>query len=276
MTLAAVAQFCANEVLPRNRQLCADLIRRAALGKAKMVFLPEASDFLGRNKEHVLQLTNEAEGPFVEDICRAAKENEIWVSVGIHGKSSESRVYNSHIVVSADGEIVSDYKKIHLFDVDIKGGNRLMESEGTIPGSDIGQPIQTPIGKVGLQTCYDLRFAELSIIQRARGAEVLTFPSAFTVKTGEAHWESLLRARAIESQTYVVAAAQSGQHNANRESYGHAMIIDPWGKVIAHCNSNNDEAMVEFADIDLSYLASVRSQMPVMQQRRTDLYPTLQ
>lgn len=140
---------------------------------------------------------------------------------------------------------MSDYKKIHLFDVDIKGGNRLMESEGTIPGSDIGQPIQTPIGKVGLQTCYDLRFAELSIIQRARGAEVLTFPSAFTVKTGEAHWgncmnassqfvnialisssiiESLLRARAIESQTYVVAAAQSGQHNANRESYGHAMV----------------------------------------------------
>ncbi|KAH8552848.1 putative NIT2-nitrilase [Umbelopsis sp. PMI_123] len=275
MTLAAVAQFCANEVLSRNRQICVDLIRGAAAGKAKAVFLPEASDFIGQNKEQVLRLTREAEVPFVSDICQAAKENNIWVSVGLHGQSSEARVYNSHILVSPDGNIAANYKKIHLFDVDIKGGARLMESEGTIPGIEIGSPVQTAIGKIGLQTCYDIRFAELSITQRARGAEILTYPSAFTVKTGAAHWESLLRARAIETQTYVIAAAQAGQHNESRASYGHAMIVDPWGQIVAHCNTSDSEPTLAFAKIDLKYLESIRTQMPVMQQRRYDLYPKL-
>jgi len=240
-----------------------------------MVFLPEASDFIGRNKEQVSELTKEAAEPFVNDICRAAQEYAIWVSVGLHGKSPETRVYNSHILVSPEGNIAANYKKIHLFDVDIKGGARLMESEGTMPGTEIGDPVQTAVGKVGLQTCYDLRFAELSIAQRTRGAEVLTFPSAFTIKTGAAHWESLLRARAIETQTYVVAAAQAGQHNETRASYGHAMIVDPWGKIVAHCSSSDGEPTLAFADIDLNYLESIRLQMPVMHQRRYDLYPKL-
>ncbi|CAO3693594.1 unnamed protein product [Umbelopsis ramanniana] len=275
MTLAAVAQFCANEVLSRNRQMCMDLIRRAAAGNAKAVFLPEASDFIGKDKNEILRLTSEAEEPFINDICQAAKQNDIWVSVGLHGKSLEARVYNSHILVSPEGQIKANYRKIHLFDVDIKGGARLMESEGTIPGTQLGSPVQTSIGKIGLQTCYDLRFAELSIIQRARGADILTYPSAFTVKTGDAHWESLLRARAIETQTYVIAAAQAGQHNESRASYGHAMIVDPWGDIVAHCDSSDSEPRLAFADIDLKQMESIRQQMPVMQQRRYDLYPTL-
>ncbi|CAO3599080.1 unnamed protein product [Absidia cylindrospora] len=149
-----------------------------------------------------------------------------------------------------------------------------MESDTTQAGSKAVSPIQSPVGSLGLQICYDLRFAELSLQQRRHGAQVLTFPSAFTVKTGMAHWETLLRARAIETQCYVMAAAQVGQHNAKRTSYGHAMIVDPWGTVLARCPDTAIPSLA-FANIDLDYLANIRLDMPVMNHRRNDIYPII-
>ncbi|KAG0161985.1 Nitrilase [Apophysomyces sp. BC1034] len=274
--IAAVAQFCATSAIALNRQICTDLVVRAARHGAKMVFMPEASDFIAENKEDTVSLTTDLDGsPFLQELQKAAKDNEIWVSVGVHEKSDIlNRIYNTHVVIDACGEIVSTYRKLHLFDVDIRGGPRLMESDTTIGGKDVHQPICTPLGMVGLQICYDIRFAELAISQRRRGADILTYPSAFTVKTGAAHWEPLLRARAIETQTYVIASAQRGQHNPKRESYGHAMIVDPWGTVVASC-AESEEPSLAFAPVDLEFLNKLRMDMPVMGHRRYDVYHDL-
>ncbi|KAF9154938.1 Nitrilase, partial [Linnemannia schmuckeri] len=141
---------------------------------------------------------------------------------------SKGRLYNTHVLISSQGLITQTYRKIHLFDVDIAQGPRLMESNSTVAGDRVVPPVSTPIGKIGLGICYDLRFPEMALALRRKGAEILTYPSAFTIKTGEAHWEVLLRSRAIETQCYVVAAAQVGQHSEKRASYGHAMVQLPF------------------------------------------------
>ena len=164
---------------------------------------------------------------------------------------------------------MTSYNKTHLFDVNIPGSVALNESAYVTPGAVITPPVDTPLGKLGLGVCYDLRFPEFSQALTRAGAQILTYPSAFTVKTGMAHWESLLRARAIETQCYVIAAAQTGQHNDKRSSYGHSMIVDPWGVVLAQCGEG---VGVATANIDLDYLASVRTNMPVQTHRRADLY----
>lgn len=181
-------------------------------------------------------------------------------------------MHNSHVLVDDHGSIAAVYRKIHLFDIDVKDGPQLKESDGTIPGDQIVPPVPTPVGNVGLAICYDVRFPELSTILAQQGAHILTYPSAFTQITGSAHWEVLLRCRAIENQCYVIAAAQTGQHNAKRRSYGHAMVVDPWGCMIAQCREGNDVCV---AEIDLDYLNKVRQQMPVMKHKRDDLYGKL-
>ncbi|RUP43201.1 carbon-nitrogen hydrolase [Jimgerdemannia flammicorona] len=243
---------------------------------SQVVFFPEASDFIGLGKEEVLELTEQLDGPFVRGIQQAAEAEGIWISMGVHEQSNtpNTHVFNTHILISSTGHLVESYRKLHLFDVDIANGPRLLESSGTRGGDRIVNPVATPLGKIGLQICYDLRFAELSLIQRKREAEILTFPSAFTVKTGMAHWETLLRARAIETQCYVVAAAQVGQHNEKRASFGNAMIIDPWGTVLARCPDTTTPSLA-FAEIDLEYLHKIRLEMPVLEHRRTDVYAVL-
>ncbi|KAI8375963.1 carbon-nitrogen hydrolase [Radiomyces spectabilis] len=274
--LAAVAQFCATSGILANKQICSQLATDAARQGAKMVFLPEASDFIASSKEEALDLTTSLEAsPLLQGLQQVAQEQNIWISVGVHEKSDKlTHIYNTHVVIDDLGKMVSTYRKIHLFNVDIKDGPRLMESDSTLAGQTIYAPLDTPLGRVGLQICYDVRFAELSITQRQRGAQILTFPSAFTVKTGMAHWEPLLRARAIETQTYVIAAAQIGQHNAKRASFGNAMIIDPWGTVLARC-ADSVKPTLALALIDLDYLEKIRLEMPVLNHRRNDLYPKL-
>ncbi|KAI7864500.1 carbon-nitrogen hydrolase [Spinellus fusiger] len=274
--LAAVGQFCATSCVATNQKICSGLVSKAVQQGAKMLFLPEASDFLSETKAQALAMTSSLEASsFLLHIQKAAKEHALWVSVGVHEKSEITPLlYNTHVVVDALGHVVASYRKVHLFDVDIHHGPRLMESETTQKGSELGAVLPTPLGNVGLQICYDLRFAEQSIAQRQRGADILTFPSAFTVKTGAAHWEPLLRARAIETQTYVVAAAQVGQHNAKRTSYGHAMIVDPWGTVIAQCPEVSLPS-IALASIDLDVLGRIRTEMPILHHRRHDLYPHL-
>ncbi|TPX37636.1 hypothetical protein SmJEL517_g00599 [Synchytrium microbalum] len=271
--LASVGQFCASAAVESNLASCVDIIRQSAARGASMVFLPEASDFIAENKDQALSLTESLDiGKFVAGLKDAAKTSNVWISAGVHETSPfKDRLYNTHIVINAEGLIASVYRKIHLFDVDIKDGPKLMESAGTVPGPTIVSPVETPIGKVGLMVCFDLRFPELSWLLRRRGADILTYPSAFTVPTGLAHWEPLIRARAIETQCYVIASALTGKHNPKRESYGHAIIVDPWGQVIAHC-SNTAAPTFAIGEIDLKYLNKIRMEMPVLNQRRDDLY----
>lgn len=154
-----------------------------------MIFLPEASDFISKNKQETLDMTTRLEeSDFLLSLQETAKKENIWVSVGVHESSTEQKVYNTHVVLNNQGNIISTYRKIHLFNVDIKQGPRLMESDSTLEGNQIPEIVQTPVGKLGLETCYDMRFSELSIALRTKGAELLAFPSAFTIKTGMAHW----------------------------------------------------------------------------------------
>lgn len=191
---------------------------------------------------------------------------------GVHELSNnKEKIYNTHILLDNKGNLVSTYRKVHLFDMDNKDtGIRLMESDYVIKGNEIVSPVSTPVGNLGLSICYDMRFAEQSLLLRNKGAQILSFPSAFTYQTGAAHWEVILRARAIETQCYVIAAAQTGSHNKKRTSWGHSMIIDPWGTVLVQCA---EKIGVAVAEIDLDLLAKIRKNMPCDQHRRTDLYP---
>ncbi|KAI8350425.1 nitrilase [Mortierella sp. GBAus27b] len=268
----AVAQFRGGSSVSANLATCIRLMGQASKEAAKMVFFPEASDFIGNPTSEALELSHPLpSGQFLEGICAEAKQLGIWCSVGIHEKSPfPGRLYNTHVLINDQGSVVESYRKIHLFDVDIANGPRLMESQNTAAGDRIVPPVSTPVGKVGLGICYDLRFPELALDLRRQGADILTYPSAFTIKTGEAHWEVLLRSRAIETQTYVVAAAQVGKHSEKRSSYGHAMIVDPWGRIVAECDGQ--EEAIAFAPIDFAALERIRLEMPVMSHRRNDIF----
>jgi len=272
--LAAVGQFCGTNNVLKNLDTCRSLIRDAASRGVKMLFLPEASDFIAEDRSQTLTLTEPIErGVFISGIQEEAARCHIWISVGIHEPAkSPSYVYNTNLVVDGQGQMIARYRKLHLFDVDIKDGPNMLESATTTPGDKITSPIATPIGKLGLCVCYDLRFPELSRRLRELGAQWLVYPSAFTVKTGQAHWEVLLRARAIENQCYVAAAAHVGWHNEKRESFGHAMIVNPWGEIQAKCSETTRPCMA-VAEVDMDLLERVRRAMPILEHRRTDLFP---
>lgn len=272
--LIAVCQLTSNFDKEQNFATCSQLICEAARRGTSMVFLPENFDYIGRSTEETLNQAETLEGDLMQRYTKLARESGMWLSLGgFHEKGSDwendQKIHNSHVIVDNKGSIVSVYHKAHLFDVEIAGRVSLRESKFTIPGSEILPPVNTPVGKVGLAVCYDLRFPEMSLTLVQEGAELLTFPSAFTLTTGLAHWEVLLRARAIETQCYVVAAAQTGSHNERRTSYGHAMVVDPWGSVIAQCQEGTGLC---YAEVNLDYLHRIRQEMPIFNHRRRDLY----
>ncbi|KAK8379460.1 hypothetical protein O3P69_019392 [Scylla paramamosain] len=270
----AVTQMTATTDKERNFNICADLVERATQCGAQMVFLPEACDFIAESKEESVQLAESLYGPLVAKYRKLAASLKVWLSLGgLHVKEEgEDKISNTHVVIDDRGELAATYVKTHLFSVHIPERNLHLEEKTYVtPGSAVHPPIATPVGEVALAICYDMRFPEMSLMQRSLGAHILTFPSAFTVTTGLAHWEPLLRVRAIETQCYVVAAAQTGQHNKKRSSYGHAMIVDPWGAVISQVSEGTNFAV---ADINLDYLETIRREMPVQSHRRADLYHT--
>ncbi|PYH42116.1 carbon-nitrogen hydrolase family protein [Aspergillus saccharolyticus JOP 1030-1] len=272
MVLAAVGQLCSTASLTANLAQCQTLVRKAAAAGAKALFLPEASDYIGSSPAETISLARSVQdSEFVLGLQKEAKQAKLHINVGIHEPASNGRTKNTLIWIDDTGAITQRYQKVHLFDVDIKGGPVLKESASVEKGMEIRPPFETPIGRVGLSICFDLRFPELSLALRRQDAQVIVYPSAFTVPTGRAHWETLLRARAIETQSYVVAAAQAGPHNEKRISYGHSMIVNPWGEVVAKLGDEYEEPQIAVADIDLDLLAKVRREMPLL--RRTDIYP---
>ncbi|XP_067303354.1 deaminated glutathione amidase isoform X1 [Pseudorasbora parva] len=280
LPVAAVCQMTATPDKEANFSACTRLVEQAKEGGASMVFLPEGFDYIGSSREETLALSESLDGDIITRYTHLARKLDVWLSLGGfhergHDWKSDRRIYNSHVIINGQGEIVSVYRKGHLFDVELSSkGVSLKESAFTVPGPRLLPPVQTPIGKVGLGVCYDLRFPELSSALQRHGAEILTFPSAFTVATGAAHWEVLLRARAIETQCFVVAAAQVGAHHAKRASYGHALAVDPWGAVIGDCGG--EEVGLKLVQIDLQALRDIRRDMPVQQHRREkDFYCSL-
>lgn len=253
-TLIACGQFCATHNISANLAACQRLLQRAVSHGAKILFLPEASDYISRTPAETLELCTAVEtSPFVLGLQESAKTHSLPIVVGIHTPSGDAgKVHNSCIYISASGGISHSYQKLHLFDVAIPGAT-LTESATTVAGNKFCAPFATPAGLLGLQICFDVRFPEAARWLANRGAELLTYPSAFTVPTGRAHWELLLRARAVEAQCWVVAPAQAGAHSEKRSSWGGACVIDPWGTVVARCSEGEgagDEELC-FAEVDL-------------------------
>lgn len=242
-------------------------IAAAAAGGAKILFTPEMSGLLDRDRARAdAHLRYEADDLVLAAIRDAARAQGIWVHVGSLALRSEGddRLVNRGFVIDDRGEIRARYDKIHLFDVDLATGESWRES-AVYRGGEEAVTVDTPAGPLGMSICYDLRFPALFQALSGGGATLLSVPAAFTVPTGKAHWHVLLRARAIESAAFVIAAAQSGTHEDGRETYGHSLVIDPWGEVLLDMGS---EEGVGFADIDPEAVAQVRARVPVIAHRR--------
>ncbi|KAF3916783.1 hypothetical protein ABW20_dc0108190 [Dactylellina cionopaga] len=298
MPLAAAGQFRATASLSQNLLSCRHIIAKTISAGAKILFLPEASDYLPISASESLKLVQPIESnEFVLGLQESAKEHKLPICVGIHEPADDGeRVKNTCVYIDEEGVVSRRYQKVNLFDVNIEGGPILMESRSVEPGKAITPPFDTPIGKLGMLICFDvrpiifqsflihgadipkLRFPEISLQHRTLGAQIISYPSAFTVPTGSAgHWTTLLRARAIETQSYIIAPAQVGHHNEKRKSYGHSMIIGPWGDVLGECGGikadgsgsgqESGEEEVCVGEVDLGILDRVRREMPLL--RRT-------
>lgn len=267
----AAAQMTSVNDLAANFAACARLVKEATAAGAKLLCFPENFSYVGARTGDSLTIAEPLDGPIMQRYRLLARESSIWLSLGGFQEkgSDDSHLRNAHVLVDDNGNVVSTYRKMHLFDVNVPGGAVYKESSFTEAGAEV-VAVDTPFGRLGLTVCYDLRFPELyQQLRFHRGAEVLLVPSAFTVVTGEAHWEVLLRARAIETQCYVIAAAQAGKHSEKRESYGATLIIDPWGTVVGRLPDRLATG-ITVADIDLALIESVRSKMAVDQHRKAD------
>ena len=242
-------------------------IEQAAGEGAAMVFTPEMSGLLDRNSERAMgNVRVEDEDQVIAASRNAAHAQGIWVHLGSVAVLTEGgQLANRSFVIDPRGEIRARYDKIHLFDVDLPTGESWRESNTYRHGQEAVVVTGTPVGTLGLAICYDLRFPALFARLTEASADVIAVPAAFTVPTGKAHWEVLLRARAIEAGLFVVAAAQSGHHEDGRTTYGHSLIVDPWGDVLLDMG---DGAGVKVADIDLSRITDVRSRVPAISHRR--------
>jgi predicted amidohydrolase len=240
---------------------------QAAEGGAAMLFTPEMSGLLDRDAERAAHNVRLEENDEVLAAARdAAHKHGIWVHIGSLAVRTESRqLANRAFVIDPRGEIRARYDKIHLFDVDLPTGESWRESSVYRHGSEAVVVNGTPVGKLGLTICYDIRFPALFARLAEANADLIAVPAAFTVPTGKAHWEVLLRARAIEAGLFIVAAAQSGHHEDGRTTYGHSLVVDPWGEVLLDMKEGTG---VAFAEVDLSRITDVRSRVPALSHRR--------
>ncbi|KAI0381593.1 carbon-nitrogen hydrolase [Hypomontagnella monticulosa] len=318
MAKAAIGQICSSNSMVHNLEQCVKLVGQAAAAGAKILFLPEASDYIGSSAAESLSLAEPIHrSPFVAGLRSAAATHKLSIHVGIHvpdfffsaaltlkaleqgtqdKQEPELKLYNRTILINPDGSIArnASYDKLHLFDYPDAA---LKESNTTHPGSTFTPPIDSPVGRLGSLICFDLRFPEAALHlttpttssspSSSTGypspAQILLYPSAFTIPTGRAHWEVLLRARAIETQSWVIAAAQVGRHNpglSGRVSYGRSMVVDPWGRVAVALKGVREDGQeaeegavgeLGVVEIDLDEWERVRKQMPLV--RRTNVYP---
>jgi deaminated glutathione amidase len=239
----------------------------AAADGAEMLFTPEMSGLLDRDSGRAAgKLRSENEDEVLAGCREAAKRHGIWLHIGsLAVLAPNGKVANRGFVIDREGAIRARYDKLHLFDVDLPTGESWRESNVYSAGEGVVLINGTPVGKLGLTICYDLRFPGLFARLAEGGADVISVPAAFTVPTGRAHWHVLLRARAIEAGLFVVAAAQVGRHEDGRQTFGHSLVVDPWGEVLLDMG---EEPGLGFADIDLKRISDVRSRIPALNHRR--------
>ena len=277
MKVAAI-QLTSTHDVDANLKQVENWINELSLQSVDLVVLPENFACFGPRSQ-ILQFAKEESfglQPVRQRLSHLAKQHNVWIVAGtlpllelFHDSSplKKDRVFTSSLVFDHLGREIARYDKIHLFDVDVDDGHARYRESDTYCSGFQKVVTQTPVGRLGLSICYDLRFPELYRSLLAYQVDLLSVPAAFTARTGEAHWQVLLRARAIENQCYVIAANQTGFHSAKRETYGHSQIIDPWGNVLSELGV---ECGYVVAEIDLSYLQTLRNKMPALDHRRVN------
>ena len=264
---AACVQMRSGRDPGANRDAAVAGVREAAGRGAAYVQTPEMTSLVERSRERLFaHVTEEARDPTLAALRDAARETGAVVQIGSIAVRSGDKIANRAYLIGSDGEILASYDKLHLFDVDLPSGERWRES-ATYTGGACAVVAATPWAMLGLTICYDIRFPGLYRALAEAGAEILTAPACFTRQTGEAHWHVLQRARAIETGSFVISAAQGGLHEDGRETYGHSMIVDPWGRVLA--DAGGSEPGVILAEIDMAQVADARARIPSLKHGRT-------
>ncbi len=267
MNRIAVLQMTSGIDPAANARALTGAIGAAAMGGATMVFTPEMSGLLDRERTRAAtHIVEEERDPVLSAVRDAAANAGIWVALGSLAVAREDgRWANRSFVIDSSGAVAARYDKIHMFDVDLATGESWRESAAYAPGEALGV-VDTPLGRLGLAVCYDLRFPALFEALGRQRCDLIAIPAAFTAPTGAAHWHVLQRARAIEASAYVVAAAQVGRHEDGRVTYGHSLVVDPWGEVLL--DMGGEEAGLAFAEIDPARIAEVRAQLPSLANKR--------
>jgi predicted amidohydrolase len=263
----AALQMCSGIDPVRNAEAMSALVRKAAAAGAVYVQTPEMTGAVQKDRAGLKAvLKAEADDLIVKTAASLAGELGIFVHVGSTAIAlPDGKIANRGFLFGPDGQRVCTYDKIHMFDVDLDNGESWRESAVYSPGS-IARMADLPFARLGFAICYDVRFPELFKAQAQAGAEVISVPAAFTRQTGEAHWETLLRARAIENGVYIIAAAQAGVHEDGRETFGHSMIIDPWGRVLASAGGTGEDVII--AEIDVTTVKSAHDKIPNLKNGR--------
>jgi deaminated glutathione amidase len=266
MSRAAILQMTSGVDPAPNAAVMTDAVAHAASEGAAMLFTPEMSGLLDRDRKRAAaHLTTEDADPVLAAMRDAAAKHGIWVHIGsLALLRADGKLANRGFVIDDSGAIRARYDKLHLFDVDLATGESWRES-AVYTGGERAVAVDTPLGVLGLAICYDLRFPDLFRALSNAGATLFALPAAFTRPTGAAHWHVLLRARAIEAAAFVIAAAQTGEHEDGRATYGHSLIVDPWGEVLLDMG---EAPGVGFAEIDSERVAAARSRVPVLSHRR--------
>ena len=268
MTRIAVLQMTAGIDPAINAVTIAEAGEEAAKRGAQILFTPEMSGFLDRDRARAaLTIRTPDKDAVLAATREAARQSGLWVALGsLAVRHEQSGWANRSFLIRPDGEVAAHYDKLHMFDVDLAGGESWRESSAYRAGDRAVTASDTPVGRLGLAICYDLRFPALFSALGGAACDTIAVPSAFTVPTGRAHWHVMLRARAIEASAFIVAAAQVGLHEDGRRTYGHSLVVDPWGEVLL--DMGGEGPGLGFADIDLAQIAEVRAQLPSLANRR--------
>lgn len=264
---AGLVQLCAGRDVASSVAAATKLIREAAAGGARYIQTPEVTTLIEPDSKRLFAATKPEEGnPALAAFTALAAELRVWLHIGSMGVLlSSEKIANRAFLIRPDGRIAARYDKIHMFDVELPGGESYRESKNFAPG-DTAVVADLPWGRLGITICYDLRFAHLYRALAKAGAQMLAIPAAFTVPTGEAHWHALMRARAIETGCWVLAAAQAGTHESGRKTYGHSLVVSPWGEVVAEADGVHPSVI--FADVELKATEEARRRIPALEHDR--------
>lgn len=244
-----------------------DMIKKASQ-KADIIILPEMWNCPYHTELFPLYAEEMDNSPTLNAICKAAKKQETYILAGSIPEKHDGKTYNSSFFINPEGEIIGVHRKVHLFDIDVPDAISFKESQTLTAGNNV-TVIDTELGKIGICICYDIRFPELLRLMALEGAELIIVPGAFNMTTGPAHWKPLIKVRAVDNQVYVAAASPARDNKASYVAYGHSMVADPWGKVISEAGAGEE---ILYVTIDLSSIEKVRYELPLLKNRRTDIY----